>query len=86
MAEELVIRAGWLWACPTRERWVAGYHGPAPGPLALDVPGGRVEVPMVGMGLVLWDAGSVTVEAVGMQGLPVVTGGTLRALELDGDC
>ena len=64
--------AGWLFACPERGRWVAGYHGLEPAPLRLTVPGGSVEIEAMGTGTVVWDSGQVSVEAVGLRGTPNV--------------
>ena len=47
----------WLFASPATGRYVAGYHGQQPAPLTLTVPGGRVEVPEMGIGTVVWDRG-----------------------------
>ncbi len=71
--------AGWLFASPQTERYVAAYHGLLPAPLTLNVPGGRVEVPAMGTGTVVWDRGEVTVEAVGLTGAPKVVCDTDRA-------
>jgi hypothetical protein len=62
--------AGWLFACPERGRWVAGYHGLRPAPLKLTVPGGTVEVEAMGTGTVVWNGGEVSVEAVDLHGTP----------------
>jgi hypothetical protein len=72
--------AGWLFACPERNRWVAGYHGLSPAPFELTVPGGRVSVEAMGTGTVVWDAGAVRVEAVSLAGMPHVEGGALQSL------
>ena len=71
--------AAWLFACPATERWVAAYHGRLPAPLTLAVPGGRVEVAAMGTGTVVWDKGSVTVQAVDLSGIPQVRGGSLTS-------
>jgi hypothetical protein len=57
----------WLFASPATGRYVAGYHGQQPAPLTLTLPGGRVEVPDMGIGTIVWDNGKVTVEAVGVE-------------------
>ena len=57
----------WLFASPATGRYVAGYHGQQPAPLTLTVPGGRVEMPEMGIGTVVWDNGQVTVEAIGLE-------------------
>jgi hypothetical protein len=62
--------SAWLFASPATGRYVAGYHGSRPAPLTLIVPGGRVEIPEMGIGTVVWDNGRVTVEAVGVKGEP----------------
>ena len=69
--------AGWLFASPQTGRWVAGFHGLQPAPLALTVPQGTVVVEAMGTGTVVWDNGRVTVEAVDLKGAPRVTGGRL---------
>jgi hypothetical protein len=73
--------AGWLLACPERRRWVAAYHGLAPAPLALTVPGGRVDIEAMGTGIVVWDEGTVHVAAVSLSGAPNIEGGTLGSTE-----
>jgi hypothetical protein len=69
--------AGWLFASPESKRWVAGYVGLTPAPLALKVPGGKVEIDAMTVGTVCWDNGNVTVDAIGIKGIPRVTGGNL---------
>jgi hypothetical protein len=67
--------ASWLFASPATGRWVAGYHGLQPAPLTLTVPDGSVEITAMGTGTLVWDNGQVTVEAVGLQGAPVISDG-----------
>ena len=67
----------WLFASPKTERWAAGYHGPTAAPVTLTVPGGQVRVESMVMGTIVWDRGSVTVDAVGLVGVPEVSGGRL---------
>jgi len=64
--------AAWLFASPATRRWVAAYHGLQPAPLTLTVPDGSVEIAAMGTGTLVWDNGEVTVEAVGLQGEPIV--------------
>ncbi len=52
----------WLFACPERGRYVAGYHGMRPTPLRLEVPGGVVDVPDMTTGTVIWDNGNVVID------------------------
>ena len=69
--------AGWLFASPETNRWVAGYHGLTAAPLTLTVPEGKVEIDAIQVGTVYWDNGKVTVDAVGIKGTPRVAGGQL---------
>jgi hypothetical protein len=66
------LEAAWLFASPATGRWVAAYHGLQPAPLTLAVPDGSVEIATMGTGTLVWDNGEVIVEAVGLQGEPVV--------------
>lgn len=68
---------GWLYANPSAERWVVGYHGPDPMPIQLTVPNGRVELKAMGTGTIIWDKGRVTIDANDSQGTPQITGGHL---------
>jgi hypothetical protein len=72
------LEPAWLFACPEKNRYVACYQGNQAGPLTLSVPGGKVEVPSMGAGMVIWDEGQVTVEALNLSAPPVVTGGKLK--------
>lgn len=56
--------SAWLFASPATGRYVAAYHGLMPAPLTLTVPGGTVEIAAMGTGVVVWDNGEVTIEAV----------------------
>lgn len=67
----------WLFASPSTHRWVAAYHGPGAAPLKLELPGAKIEIPRLATGLVVWDNGKVTVDAIGLEGSPKVTGGEL---------
>jgi hypothetical protein len=70
---ECGVGPAWLFASPTTDRYVAGYHGLRTAPLTLTTPGGRVYVPEMGIGTVVWDQGRVTVEAIGLSREPIVT-------------
>ncbi len=67
------LAPAWLFACPESGRFAAGYTGSQPVALSLTLPGGRVEVPGMGVGTVVWDQGQVSVDAVGLQGEPQIT-------------
>jgi hypothetical protein len=73
---EVSSGAVWLYADPSRGRFVAGYHGPEAADLRLEVPGGVVEVTLAA-GMVTWDGGKVRVDATGQIGVPHVVGGEL---------
>jgi hypothetical protein len=64
--------AAWLFACPERELWAAGYHGPRPAPLRLTLPTGSVQIQAMGTGTVVWHAGQLSVDAVGLHGPPTI--------------
>jgi hypothetical protein len=59
--------AGWLYACPERDLWVAGYHGLAPAPLKLALPQAEIEVAAMGTGTICWQDGKTTIDAVGID-------------------
>ena len=69
--------AGWLFASPESKRWAAGYVGLTAAPLTLTVPDGKVEIAAIKVGTVYWDNGKVTVDAIGIEGTPQVSGGQL---------
>lgn len=68
---------GWLFASPQTNRWVAGYHGLQPAPITLTLPKGKVEIDAMSTGTIVWDNGNVTINAIGLEGIPRVTGGKL---------
>ena len=42
------------------------------------MPDGKVEIEEMGMGIIVWNDGVVTIEAIGLKGTPIVTGGQLE--------
>jgi hypothetical protein len=72
--------SAWLYANPASRVWVGAFQGNRPGSFTMDLPGGRVEIERMGMGMVVWDQGLVTVAATDVQGPPSVTGGRLQRL------
>lgn len=66
--------AAWLVGIPEADLWVGAYHGPEKSSLALEVPGGQVHLERLQAGIVAWDKGQVTIEAVGLEAEPSVTG------------
>ncbi len=66
--------AAWLVAVPEADLWVGAYHGPEVAELTLDLGGKQVQLESLEAGLVLWDKGHVTIDALGLQGEPRVVG------------
>lgn len=66
--------AAWLVALPEAGLWVGAYHGPARSAFTLEVPDGQVHIESLTAGLVVWDQGQVTVDAIGLHSEPVVKG------------
>ena len=66
--------AVWLVALPDADLWVAAYHGPEASALGLELPDGHVHLESLEAGLVLWDKGQVTIDAIGLQDEPIVVG------------
>ncbi|MCC6486950.1 MAG: hypothetical protein IT364_05565 [Candidatus Hydrogenedentes bacterium] len=54
----------WVYADPERDFYVAGYHGD-PGTLTLTLPKNRVTIENMGTGTVVYQAGKVTIDALG---------------------
>ena len=54
----------WLCACPGGNRYIAAYSGPETTSLRLQVPGDVIEVAEMGAGIVSWDDGEATIEAI----------------------
>lgn len=73
MSGNQTLAPAWLFASPENGRWTAGYTGSQPAALSLEVPGGRVEVRAMGVGTLVWDQGQVSVDAVGLQGEPLIS-------------
>ena len=66
--------AAWLVAVPESDLWVGAYHGPEASALTLDLAEKGVHLESLEAGIVLWDKGHVTIEALGLQGEPRVAG------------
>ncbi len=66
--------AAWLVGLPEADLWVGAYHGPEAAAFTLEVPDGQVHIEHVEAGMVLWDRGRVTVDAIGLQAEPRVVG------------
>ncbi|MBT3605388.1 MAG: hypothetical protein HN521_20175, partial [Candidatus Latescibacteria bacterium] len=70
----------WLFAPPGTGKYIAAYHGLKPAPLKLTVPNGSIEISAMGTGTVVWNNGEVTIDAIDLEGEPIVIGGTLKSL------
>ena len=55
----------WLWGDESTGQWVAGHFGEEPATLTLSTPAGGVTVHEMGTGIVRWEKGAATVEAIG---------------------
>ena len=64
----------WLAAIPAADLWVGAYHGPEASALTLDLKEKQVHLESLEAGIVLWDKGHVTIDALGLQGEPRVVG------------
>ncbi len=56
---------GWLYANADAHTWVAGVQGDTPVIVMLDVPGGTVRIPLIEAGTIVWERGTVVVDATG---------------------
>lgn len=74
----------WLFACPETDRYVAAFHGVEPEPLTLTVPEGEVHVEAMGTGIVVWDKGGVTIEAVQCAGVEIAGGRMVSCITVEG--
>ena len=66
--------AAWLVGVSEADLWVGAYHGPEAAALTLEVPGGQVHLERLEAGMVQWDKGHVTVDAIGLDSAPRVVG------------
>ena len=66
--------AAWLVAVPDADLWVGAYHGPEASALTLDLAEKQIHLDSLHAGIVRWDKGHVTIEALGLQGEPRVVG------------
>ena len=64
----------WLVGIPEAELWVGAYHGPERSAFTLEVPDGQVQIDSLEAGIVVWDRGHVTVDALGLQAAPKTIG------------
>ncbi len=66
--------AAWLLALPEADLWAAAWHGSGEAPLSLELPAGDLRIESLGAGLIVWEAGEVTIEALDMRAEPLATG------------
>ena len=64
----------WLLGLPAAELWVGAYHGPEASALSLELPNGQVEIERLEAGIVAWDKGRVSIEAIGLRTQPTAHG------------
>lgn len=76
--------AAWLLAMPEADLWAAAYHGPGDAPLSLDLPDGNLRITSIRAGMIVWEAGELTIEALDMPAEPVATGAkTMQVIRSD---
>lgn len=68
--------AAWLVGLPDAGLWIGAYHGPAASSFTLEVPDGQVHLERLEAGIVVWDKGHVTIDALGLRAEPSVAGAT----------
>lgn len=66
--------AAWLLAIPEADLWLGAFHGPEASSLTLDIAENQVHIESLQAGMVLWDKGHVTIDALGLQAEPRVVG------------
>ncbi|MDE2820260.1 MAG: hypothetical protein OXN94_04965 [Chloroflexota bacterium] len=68
--------AAWLAGIPEADLWVGAYHGPEASALTLDIAENQVHLESLEAGMVVWDKGHVTIDALGLQAEPRADGAT----------
>ncbi len=66
--------AAWLVCLPEAELWAVAYHGLEESALTLDIGERQVHIERLDAGIVVWNRGRVTIEALGLHGEPRVVG------------
>ncbi|QLE02441.1 hypothetical protein HX109_13065 [Galbibacter sp. BG1] len=65
--------AAWLYTSPSGNTVVAGYHGTAPSPLYLKLAdGSSIEIPQMEQGIIIWEKGKVSIDALGIHKKPIL--------------
>ncbi len=76
--------AAWLLGIPEADLWVGAFHGPEASALTLDLAENQVHLESLEAGMVVWDKGHVTIDALGLQAEPRVLGAkTLHVISRD---
>ena len=70
--------AAWLYVSPDGEKIAAAYHGPTPSPLNLVHPDFSVDLSSLECGMVVWEDGRVSIDAIALEGKPGIKGACLR--------
>jgi hypothetical protein len=68
----------WLYVSPDGEKIAAAYHGPTPSPLNLVHPEFSVDLSSLECGMVVWENGRVSMDAIALKGEPEIKGARLR--------
>lgn len=75
----------WLLALPEAELWVGAYHGPEASAFSLELPAGRIDIDRLEAGIIVWDKGKVSVDALGLGLDPTVSGASSVEIMRRGD-
>jgi hypothetical protein len=70
--------AAWLYVSPDGGKIAAGYHGPTPSPLKLTHPDFSVDLSSLECGMMVWEDGQVSIDALALEGQPTIEGARLR--------
>lgn len=71
----------WLYQSPEGDKIAAAYHGPDASSLSIENPNFSVEIPNLEYGLIVWQDGEVSIEAIGMNESPEVSGAEMRIID-----
>jgi hypothetical protein len=71
----------WLYRSPSGDKIAAAYHGPDPSSFSLEGPNFSLAVPELECGLIVWQDGEISMEAIGLKENPKIRGASLRIEE-----
>jgi hypothetical protein len=68
----------WLYRSPGGDKITAAYHGPGPSSFRMEGPGFKLTIPQLDYGLIVWENGEISIEAMGLEGIPGICGASIR--------